>query len=178
MFNITKSIALLIGVSMMVAPTILIAQDMQSFSEREELEAIDEHVQALKSEVIQINHELSLLEEKLLYPSTTQITVFVSSRSAFAVDSVQLTLNNEIVSNHIYTFRELEALQKGGVQRLYTGNVASGDHQIGVVIRGHSEGKLIEKIVVHNFKKEIDPKFIELQITGTERQPEISLKDW
>lgn len=161
-----------------MAPAVLIAQEAQSFSEREELEAIDEQVQSLKSEVIQIDHELSLLEEKLLYPSTTQVAVFVSSKTTFALDSVQLILNNEAVSNHIYTFRELEALQKGGVQRLYTGNVGSGSHQISVSIRGRSDGKSTEKTATYTFKKEIEPKFIELQIAGTERQPEISFKDW
>ena len=39
---------------------------------------LDEEVQDLKAEVLNLNRELFLLEEELLFPANTQIAVFVS----------------------------------------------------------------------------------------------------
>src|SRR5690349_24933991 len=107
-------------------------------TESSELQGIDDQVQTLKKEVIQINHELSLLEEKLLFPSTTQISVFVSldAPQEFRLDSAELSIDNQVVAKYVYTFRELEAMNKGGVQRLHTGNIATGPHNISVLLRG------------------------------------------
>jgi hypothetical protein len=92
------------------------AADEQGGAEREELQGIDDQVQTLKKEIIQINHELSLLEEKLLFPSTTQVSIFVSvmAQPEFRMDSLELSVDDQVVAKYIYTFRELEALHKGG----------------------------------------------------------------
>lgn len=100
--------------------------------------SLDGQVQEIKSDVLNIASELSNLEERLLYPSGTQIAVFVSMAEAekFRLDAVQIEINGELATHHIYSFNELEALQKGGVQRLYTGNIPSGDHQLNVTMIG------------------------------------------
>ncbi|MCW8956244.1 MAG: hypothetical protein OQL09_05125, partial [Gammaproteobacteria bacterium] len=105
-----------------------IAEDVS----REQLKGLDEQVQDIKKDVLDLTSELSLLEEKLLYPSNTQVSVFVSLTEGdeFKLDSVQVKLDNKVVAQHLYTFRELEALQSGGVQRLYTGNIKSGSHDL------------------------------------------------
>lgn len=151
-------------------------------SSRDELQGIDDQVQTLKKEVIQINHELSLLEEKLLFPSTTQISVFVSlvdAKPSFRLDSVELMVDQKPVAKYIYTFRELEALQKGGVQRLHTGNVATGKHELVAVIRGKTAGgNNFEKNATFSVSKDITPKFVEVQVLASGAPPQIKFKDW
>ncbi len=150
-------------------------------SSREELQGIDDQVQTLKKEVIQINHELSLLEEKLLFPSTTQLSVFVSleAKPEFRLDSVELKVGEQVVAKHIYTFRELEALQKGGVQRLHTGNIATGKHQLHAVIRGKTAGgSNFERTASFPVTKDIKPKFVEMQVQAGGTQPRVNFKDW
>jgi hypothetical protein len=99
---------------------------------REQMRSLDEQVQEIKSDVLGIAAELTLLEEKLLFPSNTQVAVFVSlgQEEDFRLDSVEIQIDGEPVARHIYSFKELEALQKGGVQRIYTGNLPTGEHDL------------------------------------------------
>ncbi|MDH3417695.1 MAG: hypothetical protein OEM64_15405 [Gammaproteobacteria bacterium] len=110
------------------------AQDLSG----DNMRSLDGQVQEIKSDVLNIASELSNLEERLLYPSGTQIAVFVSivENEQFRLDAVKIEINGELATHHIYSFNELEALQKGGVQRIYTGNIPSGDHQLGVTMIG------------------------------------------
>src|SRR5512144_3399632 len=109
---------------------------------KEQIKGLDEQVQEIKSDVLGIAAELNQLEEKLLYPSNTQVAVFLSlaSGETFRLDSVEIRLDGEPVAHHLYTFKELEALRKGGVQRIYTGNVRSGAHDLQVLVLGKTEG--------------------------------------
>lgn len=107
----------------------------------EELRSLDGQVQEVKSDVLSIASELSMLEERLLYPSNTQISIFVAiaDDEEFRLDSVEIEINGELATHHIYSFNQLQALQKGGVQRAYTGNVITGDHEIRVTMAGMLE---------------------------------------
>ena len=103
------------------------AQDLS----RDDMRSLDGQVQEIKSDVLSIASELSNLEERLLYPSNTQVAVFVAIEDDddFRLDAVKIEIDGELATHHIYSFKELEALQKGGVQRIYTGNVPTGDQQ-------------------------------------------------
>ena len=81
--------------------------------------ALDEQIQGLKKDVVDLNKDLFVLEEELLFPANTQVAVFVSMDVGdfFALDSVTLKIDNHDVSNYLYTPREVSALLKGGVQR-------------------------------------------------------------
>ncbi len=167
---------------LVLMPTFVWAQaSAVSGSDREELQGIDDQVQTLKTEVIQINNELSLLEEKLLFPSTTQLSVFVSlqSKPGFRLDSVELTVDSQIVAKYIYTYRELEALQKGGVQRLHTGNVANGTHKVAAIFRGQTAGgNDFEQSGSFSVNKDVKPKFVEIQLDASAGAPKLTFKDW
>jgi hypothetical protein len=103
-----------------------------------DIRSLDGQVQEIKSDVLGIASELNNLEERLLYPSNTQVSMFVSlaENEDFRLDAVQIEINGQLATHHIYSFKELEALQKGGVQRIYTGNVTTGDHQLNVTVIG------------------------------------------
>lgn len=143
---------------------------------REQIKGLDEQVQEIKTDVLGIAAELNQLEEKLLYPSNTQVSVFVSlaSGETFRLDSVEIQLGGKPVAHHIYTFKELEALQKGGVQRLYTGNVRTGEHALQVSVAGKTDGgadfSRTERFTV---AKDVGPKIVEISLTADS----ITLKD-
>jgi hypothetical protein len=144
---------------------------------REQMKGLDEQVQEVKSDVLSIAAELSRLEERLLYPSGTHLAVFVAlaPRDTLRLDAVQIQIDGQPVAHSIYSFKELEALQKGGVQRIYTGNVASGEHQIEVTIAGKLDtGKDYSRTERFAFSKGVEPKLLGVTLGSSELQ----LGDW
>src|SRR5262245_46016722 len=133
-----------------------------------QMQSLDEQVQEIKSDVLGIAAELDQLEEKLLYPSHTQVAVFVSvaEGETFRLDSVQIHIDGEPVATHIYSFKELEALQKGGVQRIYTGNIATGEHRIDVAIAGKRGGSDFSGTQQWSFRKDAEPKLVGVTLAG------------
>ena len=130
---------------------------------KEQMQGLDEQVQEIKSDVLGIAAELDRLEEKLLYPSDTQVAVFVSLAEGekFRLDSVQIQIDGELVARHLYSFKELEALQKGGVQRIYTGNVSTGEHRLEVSVAGkRASGGDVVGSQSFSFQKEVEPKLV------------------
>ena len=134
-----------------------------------EMRSLDGQVQEIKSDVLSIASELSILEERLLYPSNTQIAVFVSIEKDedFRLDAIELEINGELATHHIYSFNELEALQKGGVQRIYTGNIPTGDHQLSVTMMGKlKNGADFTESDSFAFAKGIKPKALGVTLAG------------
>ena len=158
------------------------APDLARAGSKEQMQGLDEQVQEIKSDVLGIAAELDRLEEKLLYPSNTQVAVFVSLADGekFRLDSVQIQIDGELVARHIYSFKELEALQKGGVQRIYTGNVATGEHRLDVSIAGkRSTGGDIVGSQTFSFHKEVEPKLVGVTLAAqTLGDASIQLGPW
>jgi len=144
--------------------------------------SLDEQVQEIKSDVLAIAAELSNLEERLLYPSNTQLAVFVSMADGqpVEIDSARISIDGKLVSQHIYSFKELEALEKGGVQRIYTGNIQTGEHRLEVSISGkRGAEKDFETVESFVFNKEVTPKLVEITLTGeTLGSTTIAITDW
>jgi hypothetical protein len=143
-------------------------------------QGLDEQVQEIKSDTLSIAAELSQLEEKLLYPSGTQVSIFVAvaKGDAMRLDAVRLQIDGQLVAHHIYSAKELEALRKGGVQRLYTGNVTTGDHKLEVLVDAKLEGgKDFSRTENFTFRKEVKPKMVGLTVAGTGNTP-IALGEW
>jgi len=145
--------------------------------------SLDTRVQELKQEVLDLNRDLFVLEEELLFPASTQLAVFLSVDvgTFFALDSVQLKLDNKVVTNYLYTERENAALLRGGVQRLYLGNLRTGKHELIAIFVGKgTHERDYRRGATINFEKGTDPKFIELKIRDKEKklQPEFEVKIW
>jgi hypothetical protein len=151
-------------------------------SSKQQMQDLDEQVQEIKSDVLRIAAELSSLEEKLLYPSNTQVAVFVELDEAesFRLDSVQIQIDGELVAHHIYSFKELEALQKGGVQRIYTGNVPTGEHRLDVSVAGKLPGGGdVMGSESFSFVKEVEPKLVGVTLAGQDfGKASIRLGSW
>jgi hypothetical protein len=144
---------------------------------------LDAEVRALKLEVINLNRDLLVLEEELLFPGNTQLAVFLSADvgELFKLDSVQLKVNDKIVANHLYSEREVDALRRGGVQRLYLGNVKTGEHELTALFVGYGpQGREYRRGTSLRLTKGEDPKYVELRIEDSTRsqQPEFAVKDW
>ena len=145
--------------------------------------ALDETVQDLKKDVVDLNRELFVLEEELLFPANTQVAVFVSMDIGefFALDSLTLKIDNKEVANYLYTPREAEALLKGGVHRVYLGNLKVGEHQLVAFFNGKGPNTRDYKRGANlKFEKGVGAKYLELKITDRQRkgQPEFAIKDW
>lgn len=146
-------------------------------------QSLESEMQSLKQEVLTVNRDLFILEEDLLFPSGTQVNVFVSIDASdyFSLDGVTLKINNRPISNHLYTKRELDALYRGAVQRLYTGNLPTGEHELVAVVTGQGpEGRDFRRAVSVDFAKNSGTKYVELKIKGDDlrKQPLFQLKEW
>lgn len=145
--------------------------------------SLDGRIQDLKGDVIRLNRDLLVLEEELLFPANTQVAVFVSMDvgKMFELGSVQVKLDDKVVANYLYTPLEVKALHRGGVQRVYLGNLKAGEHQIVAVFTGGGPHfRDYKRGATVKFDKTTDPKYIELQIkdnTG-KLQPEFEVKVW
>ena len=145
----------------------------------EQMRGLDEQVQEIKSDVLDIAAELGRLEERLLYPSGTQVALFVelADGDALRLDAVQVEINGELVAHYIYSFKELEALQDGGVQRLYTGNIPTGEHQLSVSYTGKlNDGGDVRGSQQFAFVKGVEPKMLGITVDGSAGN--IALGDW
>jgi hypothetical protein len=148
-----------------------------------DMATLDGESQALKKAVLDLNRDLFLLEEELLYPANTQVAVFVSMDVGefFALDSVQVTLDGKNVSNYLYTEREVEALHRGGVHQIFLGNLKAGDHELVAIFTGKGPHQRDYKRGASlQFDKSIGSKFVELTISDREAtmQPEFVVREW
>jgi hypothetical protein len=144
---------------------------------------LDQEIQGLKKDVVDLNKDLFILEEELLFPANTQVAVFLSMDVGefFALDAVQLKIDQKEVINYLYTPREVEALLKGGVQRLYVGNLKVGPHELVAFFNGKGPNERPYKRGASlHFEKGVGAKYLELKIDDRQRklEPEFAIKDW
>jgi hypothetical protein len=144
---------------------------------------IDQQAQTLKKDVMELNRDLLALEEELLFPASTQVAVFVSMDigNLFDLDAVEVKLDDKVVAHYLYTQREIEALRRGGVHRLYLGNLRVGEHELVAFFTGKGpHNRDYRRGTTLEFDKQTGPKYIELQIKDVTRnlQPEFRVKEW
>ena len=145
--------------------------------------ALDAEVQSLRREVVDLNRDLFMLEEDLLFPASTQVAVFVSMDvgTFFAIDSVQLKVDDKEVANYLYTEREQEALKRGGVQRLWLGNLKAGEHEVTAFFTGQGpHARDYKRGTTLTVEKGIGAKYLELRVSdrASKLQPEFVVKVW
>lgn len=162
MLNFLRNSLLLVLVG---SPVLGVADELSGDSMR----SLDGQVQEIKSDVLSIASELNTLEERLLFPSHTEVSLFVSlaENEDFRLDAVQITIDGELATHHIYSFKELDALKNGGVQKIYTGNLTTGDHELSVTMIGKlKNGKDINESGSFSFTKDVKPKAMGLTLAG------------
>jgi hypothetical protein len=148
-----------------------------------ETRGLDQEIQGLKKDVVDLNKDLFILEEELLFPANTQVAVFLSVDVGdfFALDGVTLKIDQKEVINYLYTPRERDALLKGGVQRLYLGNLKVGPHELVAFFNGTGpNARAYKRGASLRFEKGVGAKYLELKINDRQRklEPEFEIKDW
>jgi len=166
-----------------ISPAAVAAPEAATSSPPGATPPVDEQVQSLKSDVLDLNRDLFVLEQELLYPANTQVAVFVAMDAGtfFALDSVQLKIDGKEVANYLYTPREVNALVQGGVQRLYVGNLKVGKHELVAFLTGKGpHARDYTRGATLQFQKDIGAKYLELTITDDQSklQPQFRIKDW
>jgi hypothetical protein len=150
---------------------------------REEFRSIDQDVQSLKKEVLDLNRDLFLLEEELLFPANSQVAFFISMDVGeyFELDSVSIKIDGKEVANYLYTEREADALIRGGVHRVHMANLKTGDHELIAIFTGKGPHvRDYRRGATMSFDKGIGAKYMELEITDRvkKQQPEFVIKEW
>ena len=150
---------------------------------RERFRSLDQDVQSLKKEVLDLNRDLFLLEEELLFPANSQVAFFVSRAVGeyFEHDSVTIKIDGKEVANYLYTEREADALIRGGVHRVHMANLKTGDHELIAIFTGKGPHvRDYRRGATMNFDKGIGAKYLELEITDRvkKQQPEFVIKEW
>jgi hypothetical protein len=144
---------------------------------------LDDRIQDVKGDVIRLNRDLMVLEEELLFPANTQVAIFVSMDVGrlFSLDSVKIKVDDKDVANYLYTPAEVQALHRGGVQRIYVGNLKAGSHELVAFFTGKGpHDRDYKRGATIRFDKSTEPKYIELQIKDStgKLQPEFEVKVW
>lgn len=149
----------------------------------EDTRAVAERVEDLKKKVIRLNRDLFILEEDLLFPASTQFAVFLSLDAGefLELDAVKLKVNGEIVASHLYTERQVIALERGGMQRLYMGNLKTGTHEVTAFVEGMGpDNRAYTQAATLAFDKGTETAALEIRIQdrSSNYQPVISIVEW
>lgn len=164
------------------------AQDEQEVAEsatetEDTASPLSDEIEDLKKAALELNRDLLILEEELLFPANTQIVVFLSVDvgAYFRLDAVKLNIDDQLVASHLYTPRQNDALSRGGIQRLYMGNLKTGDHEITAFFTGIGpDNREYKRGATVTIDKDDDPKMLELRIMDStaNMQPEFDFKEW
>lgn len=142
-----------------------------------------ERLESLKQDLLKLNRDLLILEEDLLYPAQSQIAVYVSMDVGqyFKLDAVKLHIDNKLVTSHLYTDHQRSALERGGIQPLFKGNLKSGSYSLSAFFTGIGpHEREYKRAASLELEKTDEPAVIELRITDSEnkQQPEFVLVQW
>jgi len=142
-------------------------------------EPLDNEMEDVKKALLDLKRDLVILEEDLLFPASTQVAVFLSMDVGefFQLDAVTLKLNGKEVAHHLYTDKQVDALYRGGVQKLYVGNVKQGKNRVTAFFTGRGpSGRDYRRATTVEFEKTFEPAFVELAISDStaKYQPEFS----
>jgi hypothetical protein len=180
----------LICLVLAVDPAVSVAQDSvisdaanADTAVRERYRSVDQDVQNVKKEFLELSQDVTQLEEALLFPASSQTAFFVALDVGdyFALDSIKLKINGKVVANHLYKSREIDALQRGGVQRLHMANLEAGDHELVTEFIGKgANARDYRRQSTLRFKKDSSAKYVTLEITDRmqNQQPHVVIKDW
>ncbi len=140
---------------------------------------VDANLESVKKSLLKLKRDLVILEEDLLFPASSQVAVYLSMELGefFQLDAVTLKLNGKEVHHHLYTEKQVDALYRGAVQKLYVGNAKQGNNRVTAFFTGRGpSGRDFKRATTVEFDKTFEPTYIELAVTDSESsyQPEFS----
>lgn len=164
-------LAAAVALLVVLTPTLTVADDLNA------------DINRLKAEVADLAGELYALEESILHPADTQVAVFLTlaRKDVLELDSIELFVNDTPVSSHLYTDRERQSLQQGGVQQLYLGNVPHGEHELRAVLTARTgNDRYIRREAEHRFQKRPGESRIKLSLDARapDYEPRFLFSEW
>ena len=185
---------ILIVVSLLLSPLSAWANDQNiDFSEQKDqqnakraldsVKVLSKEIQGLKKSVVDLNKDLQLMEEEFLFPSSTQLSLFVSLDIGqfFTLESIKVKLNGKQVASHLYSDKQRQALARGGVQRLYITNLNLGKHTIAAFFTGIGpNGRPYKRATELEFQKKQGSQYLELAIIddSAKQEAKFTIKQW
>jgi archaellum component FlaG (FlaF/FlaG flagellin family) len=171
------------NVAKLVFITLLLLAATVARGQTDDKTVLSQQVEDLKQAALNLNRDLLLLEEELLFPGNTQVAVFVSMDVGefFELEAVNVRIDDKIVGSHLYTEKQISALYRGGVQRIYVGNIKSGQHEISAFFTGKGPaGRDYKRAAKLSFEKTSEPALLELKIIDSTQklQPLFEIKEW
>ena len=147
------------------------------------VKVLSKEIQGLKKSVVDLNKDLQLMEEELLFPSSTQLSLFVSLDIGqyFTLESIKVKLNGKQVASHLYSDKQRQALARGGVQRLYITNLTLGKHTIAAFFTGIGpNGRAYKRATELEFQKKQGSQYLELAIIddSAKQEAQFTIKQW
>lgn len=139
-------------------------------------------MQGMKGDLLNLNRDITQLENELLFPSSeTAVVVSVEAGSGVKIVDVNLLIDEKNAGYHYYSDQESAALAKGGMQRIYAGNITSGPHTLKATITGYDPGgKDFQRTATYTFTKGAARKVIELKAAdnASHTQGEFRFREW
>ena len=148
-----------------------------------EINQVSKNIQQLKSQVIDLNKDLRLMEEKLLFPSSTKYSVFVSLSSGqfFTLEGIKLKIDEKLVSTHIYSEKQRQAMIRGGIHKFYITNLNEGTHSATLFFTGIGPGgRAYKRASTIDFTKGANGEYLEVAISddSVTQEPVFTIKQW
>lgn len=148
-----------------------------------EVNRVSKNIQQLKQQVIDLNKDLRLMEEKLLFPSSTKFSVFVSMSSGqfFSLESIKLKLDGKLVATHLYSQKQRQAMIRGGVHKFYITNLNEGQHTATIFFTGVGpNGRAYKRASTIDFEKGPAGEYLEVAISddSVTQEPVFGIKQW
>lgn len=173
----------LLAFVVLLAPPAWAQENSEFVPRKENTSPLSQEVENLKQAALELNRDLLILEEDLLFPANTQIAVYVSVDVGhfFQLDAVKLTIGDEMVASHLYTEKQNSALERGGIQRLYLGNLKTGKHEVTAFFHGIGpQQREYKRAATYTLKKDQSPTMLEIRIMDSSQalQPEFDFKEW
>ncbi|MFT4712532.1 MAG: hypothetical protein ACJAVI_001228 [Candidatus Azotimanducaceae bacterium] len=144
-------------------------------------QTVESQIASLQQELMSLSTDLLILEEDLLYPASSRVAIYLSMDlgELFKLDAVTLKLNGKDVAHYLYTVRQINALYRGGVQKLFVGNAKQGANELTAVFTGQGpHAREYKRGISLEFEQFFEPVFVELKITDSTdlQQPKFSAK--
>lgn len=144
--------------------------------------SVTPQIESLKESVLTLNRDLLILEEELLYPPSNQVAIYLSMDIGqfFNLDAVKVEIDNKLVASELYTDKQVNALFRGGVQRLYIGNLKTGEHEVSAFFTGKGPQQDYKRGAKLTVSKTQNPLVLELKIVDStaQLQPTFDIKEW
>lgn len=144
---------------------------------------MNEQVETLKKEMLDLGRDITVLEDVLMYPAETRVSVYLAADSGnyFTIDKVKLLLNGKLVKTYEYNDREKKGFVKGSAQRLFIGNLRQGKHKLVAFVEGIGpRGRHYKRGAVLQFIKQPKAQIFKLLIEDDahRQKPNFVIKEY